>query len=1214
MNSENSTSEEKPSKIIQETIEAAEQFYPLAQKSFIYRYSIAYILQHIKSFIKAIKPLESVDLPPIKIQSLQRFIGYVNHFSNNILPSLNENQWADYIVQQPSDQVHKYIGTFRNSLIEICAKLELNPSKVIEYDPKQDKVNRNADFQHLKKVLREKREQAITVHNSIEYQQSIESKLRSIQKHLPKIKGNSKVHYNPSVDTLPMSDMQQTMDKGLSAFENYDIPCEDLRLDVALGCGGFGTVYMATRLSTAELLAVKEVRSDKLTLSTWASLYSEVDTMSELRHRYVLEFVGAHIKEPYRIITRYCPGKSLFDRLHRSQSSTKLTPKQLTMIAYQVAEGMRFLHEKGIVHRDLKTMNILLDKNDAAKIADFGLAGMIRDILLDKNEHFIGGVGTPHYTAPEVLDRKRYGPKVDVYSYGIILWEMAMNQIPFRNQTHQEIYDFVVKQMYRLPLNNSVPVPLQKLIKKCWSQNPKERPEFDKIIQMFKRGEIYFKGAEGIEFESLEVPEGCPPLDLKYLISILTNPSDDNFPHVVNFLEKNIDKQVKDSLNKADLISHYNAKCKNTPYILLVASQILKDNEFSDFIVETADTIINDIFHICSSSSTTNLNLELNIDSNSNLESTSNIDSSSYLNSDFIMESSSNVASPYDNLRALIAAARFCLRVPDDNFNLVEKYVPDFVTMMNQPCISPLVLRLLARLDEKSIKSFKTEIVQFFTPEGISQVNDQMTLDAICKLLPIVADKLSKEQLEDCIPLIEMDFDCPEVLIKLLVSQKNQKTYVRLVNAIIRAAQRTDVTDSLIEVLKVCESHDLQEIASNPSVFDQIKLLLEDEKLPPSSVESALILLFRLASDETVPPLLANHPLLHSVLQLRGHVAQRLQIFTALFSVEQFCSNTTISDGVLKLLVSSSCSNKKELIDYSMKLIGALSLHTEGCTLISVNGMLSIFSQMFLSSNCGEMSTALTILSNVATHLPEDKVIPQLSLIVSCLMQDLNYSSMNKSEVLHTLTKLIKSNPSGVQEHDLQFSVLPLLSPKHEPVIIVLALRLLDECDPSKLKNIFMQILQKIFNLLSIPTLMYPELLSAAINLVTTLAIAQYDLSSFIQQTDFINFCTDIQKQIEEYPEYEEISATISNCIFCLSQQSSGSLTNLTSDNEQLKNNQNKKYKTSSFEIKNQNDEIVEEEDNLDKKSDEDNNNHNEYEYEEENVNEDDDDDNNIIC
>lgn len=194
MSSENSGSEDNSTKIIQETIEAADKFIPLAQKTYIYRYSIAYILQHIKSFIKSVKQLEGTTLPPIKVQSLRRFIGYINHFSTNILPSLNENQWADYIVQQPSDQVHKYISTFRNSLIEICTKLDLNPSSVIEYDLKQDKVNKNADFQHLKKVLREKREQAITVHNSLEYQQSIESKLRSIQKHLPRIKEIGRAH------------------------------------------------------------------------------------------------------------------------------------------------------------------------------------------------------------------------------------------------------------------------------------------------------------------------------------------------------------------------------------------------------------------------------------------------------------------------------------------------------------------------------------------------------------------------------------------------------------------------------------------------------------------------------------------------------------------------------------------------------------------------------------------------------------------------------------------------------------------------------------------------------------------------------------------------------------------------------------------------------------------------------------------------------------
>lgn len=192
---------------------------------------------------------------------------------------------------------------------------------------------------------------------------------------------------------------------------------------------------------------------------------------------------------------------------------------------------------------------------------------------------------------------------------------------------------------------------------------------------------------------------------------------------------------------------------------------------------------------------------------------------------------------------------------------------------------------------------------------------------------------------------------------------------------------------------------------------------------------------------------------------------------------------------------------------------------------------------MFLSSNCGEMSTALTILSNVATHLPEDKVIPQLSLIVSCLMQDLIHSSTNKSEILQTLIKLISRNPEGVQEHDLQFAVLPLLSQKQAPVIIVLVLKLLDECETNKLTRIFRIILYRIYLILSMDTMMYPEVLSAAISLLATLTM-HFNIISFLELTDLIPFAEDVIKQIKQSGKYPHLLQILINSVFILEKHS----------------------------------------------------------------------------
>ena len=1050
--------------IIAKSTAAANSLFPLAQQSVVYRASIAYLLQHVKAFVAAIQGLKTHEFTPSEVQAFQRFNGLVTHFSN-ILPHLGE-KWLSAILNWPSVHVHNYIAGFRKTLIEICQQLSLDPAEVIKYDKMQDVVNKCADLQHLKKALRRVRESNISIPNAVDVQQLIETRLRSVQQHLPKKATGKGLSQQPSSDSIPICDLQKKMDQELSVFRSIDIPCDDLQIDDTLGCGGFGTVYKATRLSTAELLAVKEVRSDRLTMATWASLYSEVATMAELRHKYVLELVGAHVKEPYRIITRFCPGKSVFDRLHRTQGS-QLTPHELTSIAYQVAEGMRFLHENGIVHRDLKTMNILLDDLNIAKIADFGLAGMMK-----AGEDLKGGVGTPHYTAPEILERKRYGPKVDTYSFGVILWEMANRQIPYREKTHQEIYEHVVVNNKRLPQSSCCPEPLWKLITRCWQQNPNDRPEFSEIVELFVTGQVYFKGGTRESESTLEIREGCPPLDTGYLLSVLANQTHKQFTNVVEFLVNHIDHRMVHFLRNKHVLSKYDTEQENASSVLLLASVLLKEKEFEEFIEKFASKVI-----------------------------------------DAVLEKDDPVATR--------ACAAFCLKVPAKYFALVKKYVRRFVEKIQLNGVGHLVVQFIAKLPEAESREFKDDLIFFFDPSGIAKVTDQETLNAVAKLFPMFAEDLDGFQVVQFIPLLELALDIPSDLIRQLVKKTGDTAGNRLILAVLKAAYRTDVTESLTELLKMVNESDLEQFSQQFEVFDDIQKLILQRK----SIRAALLLLFRLTMVPCITPILANHPLLMSVLQVRGHVAQRLQIFTSLFANEQFCSDTTISDGVWKLLVSSL--NVERLIPYCLRFMAALSSHQTGCALIIETGMLTLFTQMFLSSMSGDTSTSLTILTNMAKVTPD---IPQLSLIISCLMQDLLCTVTNKCDILQTLIHLVEISPASVQDHDLQKSVLPLLSPRQEPVIVILAMRLLDSCEMQKLKLFYDKIAQRVYNILCTDTMMYPELLASAVGLISSLS-SELNMTTFLIETQFMDFIDDILPQMAAYPEAHK---RVSNCIYLL--------------------------------------------------------------------------------
>ena len=1033
---------------------------PIAKESVVYRASVAYLFQHIRLFAQALQKLKGKEFTSSEVRALGNFLQLMGNLAA-LLPQLGKNYFTS-ILNYSSVRIHKCIDQLRSSLAEICQALSID-WRLFRFEKGQDTTNKIADLQHLKEVLKTALGSKIAAPNSVDVTQLIEIRLESLDRHLRQM-GHHKLKKQPSSDEVPVRNLQKVIEDALSVFTAIDIPCEHIKLQGPLGAGGFGTVYMATRLPTAELLAVKEVRSDRLNYGTWASLYSEIATMMELKHPYVLELVGVHVKEPYRIITRYCPGRSLFDRLHKS-SGKHLTPPQLTEIASQVAQGMKFLHANGIVHRDLKTMNILLDENDVVKIADFGLAGIVKD-----GEGLKGGVGTPHYGAPEVLEKKSYGPKVDIFSFGVILWEMAARQIPYRDKTPQEIYEYVVIKGKRLPNNPSIPAAMFELITRCWSANPNERPEFSEIVELFASHKVSFQGSyiqSSYEEERKELP-----MDVPYLLAVLEHPSHEHFQSVVRFLVKHLDAQTLRLLRQKNILSTYTLQSQHPGSILQLASRVLLEKDVASFINSFMKPVIGGIFEKGDS---------------------------------------------YE----ILCALSFCLRVPDSNFDEIKVYTPLFVQRIHEPRIGPFVVRLIARGTIEEARQYKKELLEYFDAEGISNIKDGLALEAVTKLFPMMTEDLTGSQVAHFIPLLEVPTPIPKELITMLVSKTSKEASASLNLALIKAAYRTDVTDIMISSLNSCDPKELEQYAQHLEVFDQLHRLIVEGR----SIKVALLLLFRLAQVGSIPTILATHPMLHSVLDVKGHVAQKLQIFTCLLADEQFCIETTALDDIFKLLLSALTHDR--LACYVLKMIGALSSHPTGRDMILEMGLLSIFTDIFLTPGTIDISTSLTILSNMS-QVTND--IPQLSLIISCLMQDVLNTTSWQCDLLCTLTKLVSISPASVQDYDIRQAIVPLLSPKQGPVLIVLALKLLESCDMSKLAGFYDSIAHRIYRILCVDDLMFPEIILSAVELITSLSTV-YDMTHFIKTTGMIHFVENIMEQVKSA---EDVFKTIKNCLFAL--------------------------------------------------------------------------------
>ena len=1037
----------------------ASQLFTAAQETVIYRPSVTYLLQNVKEFFTAMQKFKNTELNKLESRALERFIYLSNEFLD-LIRQISKN-WMNDVLNVSCTQAHETIDRMRKNLIEIAQQLGLDPNKIIKYDPEQDKVNKIADLQYYKAILRGARAKSIDIQNAVDIQQIIGERMHSINSHLP---ANAKHHKHVNADAAPEEFDGDTsaprMEVVLRQFKNINIPVEDIKLEDSLGVGGFGTVYKGTRLSTGEILAVKESKEDEISSKSLATLYAEVSTMAPIRHRYILELAGAHITKPYRIITRYCPGLSLFTRLHRPMLKP-MSPDQLMSIAYQVAKGMAFLHSKGIVHRDLKTMNILLDNDDAAVIADFGLCGSLKE-----NKDLTGGVGTPHYTAPEVLEHKHYDQKVDVYSYALILWEMATNSVPFRNRTNAEIFDHVVTHGRRLKMTSDITDSMKKLINRCWAENPNERPDFNEIVEDFATGKVYFKGASPVnDSKQLEAKSNTIPLNITYITKVLKDPTNANFPSVADFISKNMWEETRNALRENGVHTCYTAKSENPGSALLISSKLLNDDEYPEFIDKVALPLFNKL---------------------------------------------------KDDEISL--GIRFLMTIPKDLYPKIGKIMPTIVSIMNNDSIGGLVLQLISKIGEEAINKYKKEIIDYISPEKIEEINDQDTVTAIGIIVPVIIDDIKHKS--RFIPFLESNFTLSSDFQRIIVQRISKKKVAKLLTAFIKSARNNESSKIICHLLNECSKEDLDEIAKNIEVYNDLDILIKENK----SVIGALSALFVFTSVPGVPSLIANHKILFSLLDLKKYTAQRLQIFTSLFISHEFLENTTTSDGVLKLIISSI--NDAKLSTFALRLIGALSSYEAGCKAISDTGMLPLLIQQFLSPNCSDFNTSMTIISNISKYKQQ---IPQISLIISCLMQDLMCKTINRRKILGTLIDIVGNFSESIQESYLISHIMPLISPNQEPDIVLLALRLFNTLGVMQIKNFYKSLTANVFSMLQSQDLQFSEIITEATRLI--IKISEYfDIKEEILDSDFMTFIQVVLSQIDKSDKiYDVIKGNIAS-------------------------------------------------------------------------------------
>lgn len=279
----------------------------------------------------------------------------------------------------------------------------------------------------------------------------------------------------------PSSARSHRLDCVFDDVSECEIPWEDLVIGERIGLGSYGEVYRADWNGTE--VAVKKFLDQDFYGDALDEFRSEVRIMRRLRHPNIVLFMGAVTRPPnLSIVSEYLPRGSLYKILHRP--GCQIDEKRRIKMAIDVAKGMNCLHTSvpTIVHRDLKSPNLLVDNNWTVKVCDFGLSRLKHSTFLSSKST----AGTPEWMAPEVLRNEQSNEKCDVYSFGVILWELATLRMPWSGMNPMQVVGAVGFQDRRLDIPKEIDPLVARIIWECWQKDPNLRPSFAQLTTALK--------------------------------------------------------------------------------------------------------------------------------------------------------------------------------------------------------------------------------------------------------------------------------------------------------------------------------------------------------------------------------------------------------------------------------------------------------------------------------------------------------------------------------------------------------------------------------------------------------------------------------------------------------------------------------------------------------------------------------------------------------
>jgi LRR receptor-like serine/threonine-protein kinase FLS2 len=284
----------------------------------------------------------------------------------------------------------------------------------------------------------------------------------------------------------------------------WEIPWTEIEMQSEIGRGSYGVVYKARWRDMK--VAVKTVAGNVVELGVsdlvGSDLDREIAMLQQVRHPNIVLFFGAGTSPdgtPF-LVTELLAKGTLGDYL----TTNTIEWKEKIIFALDTARGMAHVHSLGRMHRDLKSGNLLVSSSLCVKVADFGTAA-IASMAMEAAQHVSDsdslslsrvstqrtkGVGTPLWMAPEILEGKAYGPTADLYSFGIVMWEIAAQKLPWTELPSTNFFaDALLRQVLagtRPLIDDNWPATYSTLMGRCWATSAAERPAFSEAFAVLE--------------------------------------------------------------------------------------------------------------------------------------------------------------------------------------------------------------------------------------------------------------------------------------------------------------------------------------------------------------------------------------------------------------------------------------------------------------------------------------------------------------------------------------------------------------------------------------------------------------------------------------------------------------------------------------------------------------------------------------------------------